>query len=400
MHILEIPSFFTPLGGEFCLEQAKALMRIGHEVRVISCNKLDVTLSIKRYITARYGVWEEKIDGVEFIRSNVRAVPKNIPLNQRRWCRDVVRLYNIYKEKHGKPDVLHAHCCLWGGVAARMISESEGIPYFITEHMSSGTYRFFGKNWSIHPEMKDLLREAYERCNCVIPVSEELTKNIEPFFGRNYRYKALSNIIDTDFFAYRPRENSDRRPYRYCCLAIGAIKLKGYDVLIEAFNKLINASASEYKDIPTVSASEYKDLRNSELHIAGSMTDSSEMKALIGDNPNVIVHGKLSKQEVRELLYQSDALVLASRSEAQPLVILEAMATGIPVVSTEVVPQCERIAGACLIAPIGDADALSKKMIEVRAIAPSETIADATRKICSPTAVAKQIEAVFCESKK
>lgn len=400
MHILEIPSFFTPLGGEFCLEQAKALKSLGHEVRVISCNKLDITLSIKRYITARYGVWEEKIEGVEFIRSNIRAVPKNIPLNQRRWCREVVRLYNIYKEKHGKPDVLHAHCCLWGGVAARMISESEGIPYFITEHMSSGTYRFFGNNWSVHTELKALLRDTYERCNCVIPVSEELTKDIEPFFGRSYRYKALSNIVDTDFFAYRPRENSDGRPYRYCCLAIGAIKLKGYDVLIEAFNKLINASASEYKDILSVSASEYKDLRNSELHIAGNMTDSNEMKALIGDNPNVIVHGNLSKQEVRELLYQSDALVLASRSEAQPLVILEAMATGIPVVSTEVVPQCERIPGACLIAPIGDAETLSQKMIEVRAIAPSETIAAATRKICSPSAVAKQIEAVFCESKK
>lgn len=394
MHILEIPSFFTPLGGEFCLEQAKALKSLGHEVRVISCNKLDITLNLKRYITARYDVWEEEIEGVEFLRSNIRAVPKNIPQNQRRWCREVVRLYNIYKEKHGKPDILHAHCCLWGGVAARMISESEEIPYFITEHMPSETYRFFGKGWSVHPELKELLRETYEKCNCVIPVSEELTKDIEPFFGRSYRYKVLSNIIDTDFFAYRPRANSNGRPYRYCCLAIGEIHRKGYDVLIEAFNTLINTD----NKANSASASEYENLSNSELHIAGSMTDSNEMKALIGDNPNVIVHGKLSKHEVRELLYQSDALVLASRSEAQPLVILEAMATGIPVVSTEVVPQSERIPGACLIAPIGDSNAFCLKMIEVRAIQPSETIAAEVRKICSPTAVAKQIEAVFCDN--
>ena len=36
MHILEIPSFFTPYGGEFCLDQAKALKAVGHEVRILS----------------------------------------------------------------------------------------------------------------------------------------------------------------------------------------------------------------------------------------------------------------------------------------------------------------------------------------------------------------------------
>ena len=35
MHILEIPSFFPPYGGEFCLEQARALQALGHEVRTL-----------------------------------------------------------------------------------------------------------------------------------------------------------------------------------------------------------------------------------------------------------------------------------------------------------------------------------------------------------------------------
>ena len=47
MHILEIPSFFPPYGGEFCLEQARALQALGHEVRVLS----NVQLSIKRSIS-------------------------------------------------------------------------------------------------------------------------------------------------------------------------------------------------------------------------------------------------------------------------------------------------------------------------------------------------------------
>ena len=39
MHILEIPSFFTPYGGEFCLEQAKvlkALERVGLKDKIKS----------------------------------------------------------------------------------------------------------------------------------------------------------------------------------------------------------------------------------------------------------------------------------------------------------------------------------------------------------------------------
>ena len=373
MHILEIPSFFTPLGGEFCLEQAKALKARGNEVRVISCNALDVSLSIRRYLTSRYGVWEERTEGIDFLRCNIRSVPKNIPLNQRRWCKQVLRLYDIYKAKYGRPDILHAHCCLWAGVAARMISEKEGIPYVITEHLSKGTFKYFGPHWTKHLPLRQLLRDTYEHSDCVIPVTEELVGNLEEFFGRNYRYTVVPNMIDTAHFAYQPRQPRQGRPYRYCCLAIAWIHIKGYDVLREAFSKLTDC----------------------ELHIAGSGTDDKQFQKLFEGCDNVVIHGKLSKAGVRDLLYSSDALVLASRSEAQPLVILEAMSTGIPVVTTDIIPRCQRIEGACLIAPVGDAGILRQKMIDVRSIVPSQRIADAAREICSPDIIAEKIEAVF-----
>lgn len=65
---------------------------------------------------------------------------------------------------------------------------------------------------------------------------------------------------------------------------------------------------------------------------------------------------------MRNLLYHCDALVLASRSEVQPLVLLEAMSTGIPVISTECVPQNLRIESGCTIVPIDDVEALSVAM--------------------------------------
>lgn len=361
------------MGGEFCLEQASALKALGHEVRILSCNQLAATVSLKNYVFGNWHSWTEEMYGIEVWRTNMRALPKWVGYNQKRWCGAVVAMYERYKKRYGKPDVLHAHCCLWGGVAARMISERDGIPYYITEHLPTGTYTAFGDGWTKHLWVKDLLRETFEKANCVIPVSDELTDDIAPFFGKNYRYRTTSNIIDTDFFAYRERPKREGRKFRFCCLAYTDMYRKGYDVLRDAFRNFPDA----------------------ELHIAGRGTADAKFRKYLDGIDNVIIHGTLKKKEVRDLLYECDALVLASRSEAQPLVILEAMSTGIPVVATECTPQIERVPGACLIAAIGDAVSLREKMMEVMSISPSEDISLAARRICSPDAVASKIENIF-----
>ena len=58
MHILEIPSFFTPYGGEFCLDQAKALKTQGHEVRILSNVQLGVTIGLKGFLSLPFRRYE------------------------------------------------------------------------------------------------------------------------------------------------------------------------------------------------------------------------------------------------------------------------------------------------------------------------------------------------------
>ena len=492
MHILELPSFFEPHGGMFCLEQAKALQARGHEVRILSCSQLAWTVDRAYYLKARCGRWTEVMGGikcettgeskcetngqneceikcggesmhgtkregkcesmrgtkregkretmyetkreggVEVLRTYMRAVPKWVRLNQRRWVRIVLSMYDAYVRKYGKPDVIHAHCAKWAGVAAMAISRRDGIPYFVTEHLSAGLLEEdFGPGWTRHVWAKDLLRSVYHNAACVIPVAAELVDGLQPYFGRDYRFVAVSNIVDTDFFAYQEREswngqnqalNSQppsnkaewqlskeaegktlskeadgqtlsqeadgqnqinksegqtpgSRPYKYCVLARADIYGKGFDVLAEVWPRI----------------------KDGELYIAGAGTDAGSFKALFGQDPSVHCLGRLDKGQVRDLLYRCDALVLPSRSEAQPLVLLEAMSTGIPVVSTEVTPACERIANACLIAVTGDSESLYKQMMEVRRLQPSWQISEAVRLIASPEVVAGQLEGIFLE---
>ena len=218
------------------------------------------------------------------------------------------------------------------------------------------------------------MRQAYEAANCVIPVSQELVDDLASFFGKAYRWQAVSNIIDTDFWSPRPSLSEEKAGFRFCCLAVANIYGKGYDVLAEALDLLP-------ADI--------------ELHIAGRGTDSLPMQKLFGRRHGVHLHGELSKEEVRALLWQSDALVLPSRSEAQPLVLLEALATGIPVVGTECIPKSVRIPGGCLIAPVGDAKTLAEKMREVMKVQPSKEFFGAVERLASSSVVAKQLADIF-----
>lgn len=383
MHILEIPSFFTPYGGEFCLEQAKALKSLGHEVRILSNVQLALTITPKAWFSLpvrRY--WHER-DGMEIYQSFQRGIPKAVKWNVEHWTRIVESMFNDYCNKYGTPDIIHAHCDKWAGYASMLISQRTGVPYVVTEHIPKLLLeKEFGpapsNAWQI-----PLLRKAYENAAMVIPVSEELVDDTAPYYGKNYKWHFISNTIDSSFFAFKPRRERTGRAFRFVCIANYEFR-KGYDILFDAFKTLTTTKGY-----------------NADLAIAGRFTDGQECKQAILNRglKNIHIYGEINKQEVRDLLYQSDVLVLASRSEVQPLVLLEAMSTGIPVVSTECVPQSERIGPECRIVPIGDANALAEAMgslIDSPAM-DGKAISDKVKQLASPVVVGKQLEQIFKE---
>ena len=378
MHILEIPSFFTPYGGEFCLDQAKALKAVGHEVRILSHVQIALTIGPKGYFTLPWRRYEHNRDGITVYQSFQRGVPKAVRWNMKRWVATVCDMFDDYVARYGKPDILHAHCAKWAGYAAMLVSRKYGIPYVITEHLSKLVFeKEFGpapsSAWQIA-----LLKECYHDARMVVPVSEELVDNIACYFGKDYRWQAISNTIDVGFFHYQKRSPREGRAFRFCCLA-NFWPLKGYDVLIPAFRQLRQSGT------------------DAELHIAGRGTDTSEFRSMLSDG--MITHGLLDKEAVRELLYHCDALVLASRSEVQPLVLLEAMSTGIPVIATECIPQSLRIEGGCTIVPVDDVKALTeamKSMVQQSAF-DGKAVSEKVRQMASPEVIGRQLSALFTD---
>ena len=382
MHILEIPSFFTPYGGEFCLEQAKALKALGNEVRLLSNVQLALTIGAKGYLTLPYRRYEHVEDGITVCQSFQRGVPKAVRWNAKRWVAIVCDMFDDYVRQYGKPDVLHAHCVKWAGYAAMKISRNYGIPYVITEHLP---YQIYVQEFGTSPSDKwqiPLLKQALKGAETVITVSKELVDELSVFFGTDYRSTFISNTIDVDFFQYRERRPLQGRPFRFCCLGIFDDR-KGYDVLLAAFEQLVAQN------------------QNVELHIAGRGTDSAQFQALyqhLNCHSAVFALGEIGKAQVRDLLYDSDALVLATRGETQGLVLLEALSTGIPVLSTEAIPESVRVDEASWFVPVDDVVSFADMM---RRLSDQEMVYDGRKasrlvsEMASPHVVGQKIAEVL-----
>ncbi len=386
MKIVEIPSFFTPYGGEFCLEQSKTLAALGHDVSIIANVQLSIRRSLYKFLFTPYNRRNMVVDGIPVYRSDMRGMPRNVRYNVNRWVSIVRQMFREHVKRNGKPDIIHAHCVKWAGYAASLISKEYNIPFVITEHLSSLIFKEeFGDDitnvWQI-----PLLKQAYKEADMVIPVSAELVDDLEQYFGRDYRWTSISNTIDVDFFHYQPRKPLLGRNFRFCCLA-NYIPLKGYDILLSAFNNLVKTNP------------------NVELHIAGRYTDSPVCQSVVKALPRadkITIHGELDKYGARELLYNCDCLVLASRSEAQPLVLLEAMSTGIPVISTECAPKSLRIKGGCTIVPIDGINQMTTAMSDVIADMANpdksfdgKLISSKVAALASSESVGKKLEALF-----
>ncbi|TCM78971.1 glycosyltransferase [Rhodovulum steppense] len=106
------------------------------------------------------------------------------------------------------------------------------------------------------------------------------------------------------------------------------------------------------------------------LTIVGDGEDRTTLEALAAPLGNAIrFTGYLSQQEVTALLARADALVLPSFAEGVPVVLMEAMASGKPVIATQVAGVAELVENGVsgYLVPPGDATALADRILRLAA---------------------------------
>ncbi len=186
----------------------------------------------------------------------------------------------------------------------------------------------------------------------VVPVaiSEQVARTAKKLYGSHLRIPVIYNGIPTERFVLSKGPES-KGVHKVIVLHIGRFSpQKNHSLLLEAFSRALNH------------------LSTMELWLVGEGPLRSEIQNQVyarGLEKNVRFWGLRS--DIPELLAEADVVVLASDWEGVPLVVLEAMASGKPVVATAVggVPELVEHGKTGFLIPPRDPQALAESLLHL-----------------------------------
>jgi len=321
--VLVMPEWYPwpdrPVFGTFCREQARAAAR-AHDVVVVTWRAEDGVAGL-------FSVHESEEAGVPTYRIGFRrsAVPK---------LGFVAKMLGILTvlarlRRHGAwtPDVVHAHE-YEAGLPATVVAAMTRAAVVITEHASNVA---LGR---LEPVQRAAARRAFARADAVCPVSDDLGRRLADLAGAT-PLMPVPNAVDDELFRLRPA--AARSSVRL--LTVGnLVEIKGHRHLIGALARLHD------RGVPA------------RLEIVGDGTLRGALEGQVrelGLESHVQFHGYLSREGVAEMMGTVDVFVLPSLWETLGCVLIEAMASGLPSVATDVggVPEVLDPRAGVLVAP-------------------------------------------------
>lgn len=214
-------------------------------------------------------------------------------------------------------------------------------------------FRFWGRRTSKAARVG----RAYRRYDCIAVLNEAMHEQAMALFAQDIRHVAtLPNAFDVAAIRRRAAEAGAQalpnRPYAVCVARLD-IATKGLDVLLQAWRRMLDEAGGW--DLPV-----------STLVLVGDGGDRDRLRAMVREL-NLEPHVELAGLQVNPYpwIRQARFLVLASRTEGLPNVLIEAMALDCVAVSTDCpVGPREILADgkAGLLVPVGDVAGLARAM--------------------------------------
>ena len=336
MNILHLLSWFPtpddPTLGNFCVRMIDALPEDCHSVILSVCDGKDMTQS--------YEIKEIQGAHHTHVQIYVRP-PKNNAVRKLK----MLRMYQVglkYIKKHFfEPDLIHLHVAYPLGQVALLWKKLYGYQYVLTEH------------WTIYqPQNKDVLVGKLKKktvkiannASLIMPVSLDLQHCMEGH-GVHNRFQVIYNLVNTDMFRLGFAQTEQNK--RMLHISTLRDEAKNFSGILRTIERL-KAQRNDF-----------------ELHVIHDY-EAPEFKAFVKEHnlsDCVFFHGKKTSAEVAEAYQKADFFVLFSNFENLPCVIVEAFASGVPVLSTAVGGIAEIVSPERgILIPQGDEEALLQGM--------------------------------------
>lgn len=256
-------------------------------------------------------------------------------------------------KRRGGFDLIDAHFAYPDGYAATLLGRWFGVPVTIT-------LRGTEVPLSRLPARRKRIVAALQRAAHIFAVSDSLRRHAVALGAPTEKIEVIGNGVDIEKFCPLPKQEARDR----LGLPADAPVLVSVGALVErkGFHRVLHCLPALRREFPQLRY----------LIVGGASPEgdmSAELRrqvAELGLSEAVIFLGALPPQELKVPLSAADVFVLATRNEGWANVLLEAMACGLPVVTTDVGGNAEVVATPEVgtIVPFGDAPALEQALAE------------------------------------
>jgi glycosyltransferase involved in cell wall biosynthesis len=300
--LIAVPYFKPRSGGleEYAYQIAKGLQghRNWHVAVVASGDAAEVTM--------------DSYQGIKVYHLPYRLKLSNTPLGLG-WRRRLRRIISVER-----PDVIVAHAPVAGMIDV-VVGRTKQIPFVVTYHFASMVKGRRLPDMLVRCYEKVLLPRAFCKARAIICASSFVQRSalIAPY---SYKSTVITPSVDTVFFRPQLQKVPGHR-----VMHVGGLKTgewhKGLDISLRVIAEL----KQKYSDV--------------HLTVVGDGDNQACYETLaeeLGIASEVEFTGRLGGETLVSAYQSSDVLIMPSRKEPFGMVLLEAMACGIPVVASAV----------------------------------------------------------------
>jgi len=306
------PSKIDPMPGLFIERHA-----------VVASHFADITVLAVIPTKDRSEIEIERKDNLLTLRyyfklGQTKSLLFNKLINQYRWLFALLNGYRIVRREKKGFDLLHVNVLTRLGLFAWVIYYIENIPYVITEHWTRYLNGGFKGKLRIATT-----RLVVRKAMAVSTVTENLWISMQAFGMHNPNHLVLHNVVDDQFFdLYDEKEKAlSPPPGRFIHVSCFTDRSKNISGLLNVLSRL-NKRGIEFECLLVGEGEDLEYLKSYAL-------------ALGLKYPQVQFKGLLTSEELVQTMQSVSFLVLFSNYENMPVVINEAFAVGIPVISTD-----------------------------------------------------------------
>lgn len=342
MKVLVVPTWYPSgedkLMGIYHKEFTCALNKYGIKANMLFIDRQRLSKPFKYLFMKKKVIEKEKKYKVYKYRMlNLRPIGFSIQMMS--YVHKFKRAFKDYIKKEGKPDVIHAMVSVPAGYASVIVGKKYGIPVVVTEHGGDLGRLYMNKPWAKYG------RYVLENAT-MSTVSNYMKRIVLRYIDECY---VIPNQVDIEMF-----KNDKKRVcgdvfnlVSVCALREG----KRLDVAFEAIKKLVDEGMKIHYNI--IGDGFYENIFKQSMHENGL-------------DQYVTFLGRKEKKEIPKYLEEADALLISSELESFAIPAVEALASGLPVITTDCLGPTEFVnkkTGA--IAKVNDTDDLARAIKEV-----------------------------------